>query len=60
MAGPVEFRFYHQKFTLEHARAGIAPLRDQTTAGVELYLPAAMQYRYKMRVTDGGKVDMIW
>lgn len=53
MSGPVEFRLYARKLTLEDVKAGIQPMRD----GNELYCPAMLQYRYKQRLSVAGKVE---
>lgn len=56
MAGPVEFRLYARKLTLDDVKAGIQPMRD----GNELYCPAMLQYRYKQRLSVAGKLETEW
>ena len=56
MSAPVEFRYFHRFFTIQDAKAGIPPLND----GKELYCPCVLQYRYKMRTSVGGQVEMVW
>ena len=56
MAGPVEFRLYAKKFTMDDLRMGVQPMRD----GNDIYCPAAIQYRYKQRLVIAGKGELQW
>lgn len=60
MSSPVEYRYFHRKFTLEHARAGISPLHDVSTNPPSMYAPNVLQYRYKVRVGQGAEIITKW
>lgn len=56
MSGPVEFRLFARKFTLDDLKVGIQPMRD----GGEFYCPAVIQYRYKLRLRVAGEISTDW
>lgn len=56
MSGPVEFRLFAKKFTMNDLKLGVQPIRD----GAEIYCPALMQYRYKHRLSVAGEIKTEW
>ena len=67
MAAPVEFRFYLRKFTLDDARQGTAPIKQQTgppgpngMAPWDMFAPPQLQWRYKEKVHVDGKPVLEW
>jgi hypothetical protein len=62
MAGPVEFRLYMRRFTLTDAASGIVPIREQVSPQHQIcmYIGPELQYRYKMKISEGGKIEMVW
>lgn len=59
MAAPVEFRYFHRKFSMEDAELGINPVRLPPNIQ-KLYCPTVLQYRYRMRITEGGQIETVW
>ena len=59
MAAPIQLRNFHKRFTLDDAVAGVMPIRDLKKPE-ELYCPAVSQYRYKMKINSGDKIEMVW
>lgn len=57
MSAPVQFRYFHRKYTLDDARAGHPVITDRDG---QIYIPNVLQFRYKMRVTIAGAVEMQW
>lgn len=52
----MEFRYYHRRYTL-HDLGIHPPITDRDGTH---YIPNVLQYRYKMRVTQGSTVEMVW
>jgi hypothetical protein len=64
--GPIEFRSYFRKYTLEDARAGLQPLRlpigprvngEQPT---DAFVAVGLQWRHKEKVTVDGATVTQW
>jgi len=58
MPGPVEMRQFFRKATIEDIANGLQPLRQMTGAGPQLFWPAVLQYRFKEKDAESGKV--VW
>ncbi len=56
MSAPIEFRLWAKLFELSDLHAGVQPIR----LGPQIFCPAILQYRYKQRISVGGKVEMDW
>lgn len=54
MAVPVEFRYLLRLATIEDIANGVQPIRQQTGAGVQLFCPPVLQFRYREKGEDGG------
>jgi hypothetical protein len=53
MAKAIELRNWMPLYTLEHARAGVQPIRQVLASGrVELYHPPILQYRVREKQAD--------
>ena len=57
MSGPVEFRLYASKFTLDDLKAGRQPIRS---GNGDPYNVAMLQFRYKQRLVIAGKGEVEW
>ena len=56
MSAPVEFRYWMREFTLGDLQQGAQPLRFDG----RLYVPPALQYRYRERVPNGSELTLQW
>lgn len=60
MGSPVEFRQFLAAFTLDHAKAGIVPLRHTIRGEVHLFCPPVLQYRHVEVVHENGVKKRVW
>lgn len=64
--GPIDFRHYVRKYTLDDARAGTQPLRLPTGPSIggqqpmDLFAPPVLQFRYKTKVHVNGTPTLEW
>lgn len=56
MSAPIEFRLFAKLFGMPDLQAGVQPIR----LGPQIFCPAVLQYRFKQRISTGGKVEMDW
>ncbi len=57
--GPIEFRYFHRKFSMPDAELGIMPVRIPPDVS-KLFCPTVLQYRYKFKTSVGGAIEMVW
>lgn len=56
MSAPIEFRLHSKLYEMADLYAGVPHVQ----MGKQLFCPAVLQYRYKQRISTGGKVEMDW
>lgn len=65
-SSPVQYRFLMRKFTLEDARNGIQPIKQQTgpyvngVCAFDVFAPPLFQSRHKEKVYIDSKPTMQW
>jgi hypothetical protein len=60
MGSPVEFRQFMPVFTLDHAKAGINPMRQNINGQVFMFAPPVLQYRYVEVIHENGVKKRVW